>query len=533
LGSASEGDEYTVSESTRFLASWVRLYTITFSAGVGSGTPPEPQKGTAGTVITLPGQGDMTAPEGMAFDGWTDTDSGNIYEEGARYTVSTRDRTFMARWARFYTITFSSGEGSGTPPEPLEGRMDGSITLPGQEGMTPPDRTSFSGWRDDSSSRTYEAGSSYRVSADTTLTAYWEPWIPQGVYIGVISFAGGVTAITPAGGQSSKNDSTLYYLDQSGKSDLNNRLNSRYNQSTEGGTALYYAVHKALANLTEAEPVFSNDAVQSINLITFTDGLDNGSFGASNTNPIDGKSGVISTEYAAYIKEQIGSRTIGGVPITAYSIGVQGSDVQDVAAFNTTLSSIASADGNVSTLTSIDELHDKFTEIASSVNIDSAVNFRMVTTQNDPGTVIRMTFDNAANAEAATRYIDGTLAYDSATGRWSLTNIQYSSSLASESGAEIRGVVSGDTVSFTFKEISGYDPRTDTAKQWTKAPGSSSWQINSEYSASGSADTTVDTMFVYLVLDASTSLNSSQITQIRTAVNSFIDTLYDRTHPTY
>jgi hypothetical protein len=120
-----------------------------------------------------------------------------------------------------------------------------------------------------------------------------------------------------------------------------------------------------------------------------------------------------------------------------------------------------------------------------------------------------MTFDGAATTESATRYIEGTLAYDNATSKYSLTDIKYSSGITSTSGTTITGVGSGSTVSFTFKEITGYDPRTDTAKQWLKTPTSSSWQINSEYSASGSADTTVDTMFVYLVLDASTSLNST------------------------
>jgi uncharacterized protein YaiE (UPF0345 family) len=210
-----------------------------------------------------------------------------IYQAGDSYTV-TGNSTFTAQWSELYTITFSEGEGSGTPPEYLEATWGKVITLPGQGSMTAPDRSDFSGWKTQDNYGIYQAGDSYTVTGNSTLTAQWEAWIPQGVYIGVISFVGGVTAITPAQ-QGGRNDSTLYYLDQSGKSDFTSRLNSHYERASESGTALYYAVHKALANLTKAGPMFSKDAIQSINLITFIDGLDNGSFGASNANPIDGK----------------------------------------------------------------------------------------------------------------------------------------------------------------------------------------------------------------------------------------------------
>ncbi|MDR2071575.1 MAG: hypothetical protein LBP81_09205, partial [Treponema sp.] len=188
------------------------------------------------------------------------------------------------------------------------------------------------------------------------------------------------------------------------------------------------------------------------------------------------------------------------------------------------------------TLTDFSGLEAKLKEIADGIEISSEINFTMQTTQNDPGTVIRMTFDITSTtpsaAASSTRYIEGTLAYDNATKEWSLTNITYSPGISSESGAVIAGTASGSNVSFIFRNLSGYDPKTDTAKQWIKASTSSSWQINSEYNASGSTDTTAETMLVYLVLDASTSLQDSQITQIRTAVNSFIDTLYNRVHAT-
>jgi hypothetical protein len=97
----------------------------------------------------------------------------------------------------------------------------------------------------------------------------------------------------------------------------------------------------------------------------------------------------------------------------------------------------------------------------------------------------------------------------------------------SSSGTSITGTVNGSNIEFLFRNIEGYDAANDTVQQWTKPPeGSTSWQRNSEYDVAGS--TTTSTVFVQLILDASTSLEDSQITQIRNAVDQFIEILYDR-----
>jgi hypothetical protein len=80
--------------------------------------------------------------------------------------------------------------------------------------------------------------------------------------------------------------------------------------------------------------------------------------------------------------------------------------------------------------------------------------------------------------------------------------------------------------------MSGYTPATDEsrAKQWTMAPSTATWQVNSEYSISGATDTQVEkrSAIIYLVLDASTSLSATQIGQIRTAAIGFINSIYSR-----
>jgi fibronectin type 3 domain-containing protein len=71
-------------------------YTVSFDPGEGSGTPPPNQTVNAGTGITLPGQGSMTAPDGKIFSGWT-TANGLFYAAAASYTVNA-NTAFTAQW---------------------------------------------------------------------------------------------------------------------------------------------------------------------------------------------------------------------------------------------------------------------------------------------------------------------------------------------------------------------------------------------------------------------------------------------------
>jgi hypothetical protein len=327
--------------------------------------------------------------------------------------------------------------------------------------------------------------------------------------------------------------SKLYYLNNAGKTDLDNSL-AHYSRSGAIGTALYYGVHKALANLKADEARFSNETVHSVNVITFTDGLELGtSAGLSNSSPIAGKSGLGVAAYAEYIKTQIGERTIGGTSIDAYSIGVKGSDVSDDTAFNTTLSNLASDDvKNVHQLTNTSALTTTLNTIATSLDVNIKRNFRMVTTQGETGALIRMTFDGAAlaDANASTSYIEGKLAYSG--GKYSLADITASSGITFDNDTAIEGALIGaSTVSFAFNNIEGCDLQPAKIKQWIKLPDAAAWQGNSEYVATDSTEIDMDTMLVYLVLDASSSLDASQIGDIRDAVKAFITALYNRANP--
>jgi uncharacterized repeat protein (TIGR02543 family) len=111
------GASYTISGNITLYAKWnaIPQYTITFSINGGSGTTPASQTVNAGTVITLPDQGDLSRT-GYSFGGWNTASNGNgtNYDAGSSYTVE-GTRTLYAKWNPIqYTVSFDANGGSGT-----------------------------------------------------------------------------------------------------------------------------------------------------------------------------------------------------------------------------------------------------------------------------------------------------------------------------------------------------------------------------------------------------------------------------------
>jgi fibronectin type 3 domain-containing protein len=370
-----------------------------------------------------------------------------------------------------------------------------------------------------------EGAQSESVSASTISEA--EDTRIEGVYIGIIPFAG------------TANDLGLVRLNAAGRRTLVNQLNSSYNTSAQSGTALFYAVHTALANLKSRETRYPPD-LESVNVVTFTDGLDNGSTGISALTPIEKQVFESESEYTTYLSGEISGRTIADKSITAYSVGIRGADVTDSSRFENDLENLASQ-GNSRILTDFGNLQTTFQGIADNLQITqtASTTFTMKTTLLSSGAKVRMTFDitgkNASEAEASSKYIEGTI---SRTGTgddmvYTFNDIRYAGGLGSDLGAgPITGAINGTEVSFVFTGVTGYDPSTDEsrAKQWTKAPGATAWQVNSEYSVTGATNTEIDSLssIIYLVLDSSTSLNQTQIGQIMSAAIAFINSLYSQ-----
>jgi len=88
-----------------------KKFTITYSAGTGTGTPPtDDTKYGVGDKVTVKGQGEMTAPSGTpTFTGWntaaTPTATSTAVAVGGEYTVVASDAdatgviTLYAQWS--------------------------------------------------------------------------------------------------------------------------------------------------------------------------------------------------------------------------------------------------------------------------------------------------------------------------------------------------------------------------------------------------------------------------------------------------
>jgi hypothetical protein len=354
----------------------------------------------------------------------------------------------------------------------------------------------------------------------------------SGVYIGIISFAANAEDVT--GGE-------LVYLDSEGKDKLSEILDNDYKKASVQGTALYYAVHKALANLSLNQSKFPAD-VDSVNLLTFTDGIDNNSTSVA-LEPIETEDfgEKFASDYLAYDKEQIANREVAGRPITAYATGVKGADVGDSDGFTAALQDLASDEANYFELPDFEQANVKFTDIANDLTIlTKKVTFTVKTPSYPVGTKVRITFDvpqdsNATeDAEGSQNYLEGEVAVKSR--KYILTNITYGGDVNCSTvpaNASVNGVLDGTEVGYTFVDLKGFDPDIDdkaTVKQWGKNSGASNWQVNSEYVVDGSTETitTHKSVVVYLILDSSSSLSEDDVSGVREAAKQFVQTIYDK-----
>jgi fibronectin type 3 domain-containing protein len=181
------GTTFTVNGNTSFVAQWTSAssttYTISFTTGEGGGTAPASQTLTYGTSITLPDQGNMTAPTGKTFDGWTT--GYQDYAAGATIPVL-GNTVFTAQWtseSSGYTISFTTGDGTGTPPASQKVAHGTDITLPGKGDMIAPTGKTFAGWKNGDTTK--QAGESFTVYGPANLIAQWavEPIDPAKTYV--------------------------------------------------------------------------------------------------------------------------------------------------------------------------------------------------------------------------------------------------------------------------------------------------------------------------------------------------------------
>ena len=358
-----------------------------------------------------------------------------------------------------------------------------------------------------------------------------EEVLEEGLYIGLLSFDSKMHELTDK----------FVKLDKSGtgKYKLKSILETEYKPATKDGTLLYYAVHKALNKLKSQEATFPKKT-QSCNIITFTDGLDVGSTNpALWTEPIDGQDygDKDGKEYLKWLHDRLEEVKVKGQPVTASAYGVQGKDIEteeDIADFKNNIKQLKTANGKAVTKDSFDELGDEFGKIAKDLTIvtnHTSFDLLIVPPTSGSGTVYKMTFDNigtsSSNADNSAVYFTGTYDYDKSTKTYTLKDIQYSGITCSQTS--ITGTQNDGVVKFHFDDfnLNSGTIIKDYIQQWYKAKDATTWRRNSEYEQGNTTTTNVEkhSAIIYLVLDSSKSLSSSDVDKVRKAAKDFIDTL--------
>jgi len=356
--------------------------------------------------------------------------------------------------------------------------------------------------------------------------------VKDGIYIGIIVFGPEAEDIT---------DGTPVYLDQQGEgmAKLNRLLETKYQRTTSIGTALFYSAHLALANMKLAESKIPRRDLANVTLFTFTDGWDVSSAGRSlpaindpgNVNSLVFKQKPINL-YRDFVKGEIDNRKINGQSITGRIVAVKGDDVTDYEAFKDALRYLASdpTEKFVREEREMDGLNGVFRGIADEiVNAWTQTSFTIITPEFPPETRVRMTFapENARNPQNARYYIEGEVTVRN--GQDYLTNIRYGGGIRSNvpQGGEIRGTSGKSSVSYNFPIFEGYPLNNANIKQWYILAGNRIWQENSEYNSAGASQRNVEkhNALIYLVLDRSSSIKTTDVPKVQLAAKEFIGIL--------
>ena len=279
------------------------------------------------------------------------------------------------------------------------------------------------------------------------------------------------------------------------------------------GTLLYYAVDHALDMLQNQS--FPSQ-VGSVNLITFTDGLDQGSLMMNGNYSTD-------QQYLDAVSNRISEMRVKGLPLTAYSLGLRGSDVTDYQQFQSNLKKIASSADKAFEVSNMSAVRERLRNISDqivSISNKQIVSLKIPGQSN--GTLIRFTFDGSS-ATNSSMYIEGTFNLADR----SLRNVSYHG-LKAENGGTVQGKQDGIFVTFTFTGMQREDGNglipTGSIRQYYKSPTSTNWQENSEFTPANNTQTSVTHYgtVIMLVLDCSNSLGS-QFSDMKSYANDFID----------
>ena len=324
----------------------------------------------------------------------------------------------------------------------------------------------------------------------------------EGLYLGIVGFNSNLYTMP------------LGLLNQDTKHTFENFIDDLVMQN---GTILYHAVNTGINSLTSAR---IPENLINVSIVTFTDGLDQGSYVEGGYNS--------GNEYLSAVNNRIMNDLIGGTNISAYSIGVRGSDVNDVESFRNNLKKLSSDPvHNVFEVNSMNEASEMFADIAKQLyNQSMYYNITLKLPAQEPNTKIRFTFDNVSDANDSQCYIEGI--YIRNNGKGQLTDLVYVG-MESMASSVITATSEGIFDVFAFRnltDLNGNQMGTENVKLWSWIESNTSWQLNSEFTPSGNTVIINEykSAMIMLVLDCSSSLGADFV-KMKTAANQFIETL--------
>ena len=332
-----------------------------------------------------------------------------------------------------------------------------------------------------------------------------DPEDDSGIYMGVTSFNTTLKTLP------------IQRLSDSSKNTFFDFINGL---QMDNATLLYYAVEKSIDAL--GNPSYPDNLSNAI-LITFTDGLDQGSL-AMNPAPKNWRN------YATQLHTKINKTKIQGLPLKAYTIGLKSADVLDDEQFMFNLTQLASDDSKAHPVTNIAEVENELTKIYEELNRQTSKRIISITVpMMSDGDKYRLTLDGtnaSSSAKESKRWIQGTFSIDD----YSLNGIEYYG-ISSTSGTKVKGSLNGLYLTFTFDDCRDetgnvLDIKDEDIDEWIYIPSRDDWQHNVEMMREGviKVEDIKTSAAIMFALDASKSLGD-QFPALKTTATNFIQRL--------
>ncbi len=173
----ADSDLFTISSNETLYATWTPVFTLTFNANDGSGTPAETtQVGSGATTLNA----NAFSRNGYSFGGWNTLagGGGTAFANGDSLSLSSNTTLYAVWVANSFTVTFDANDGSGTPAQTSQ--MGSGVTALNANTFIR-NGYSFAGWNTISggAGTAYaDSFATYALNASTVLYAQWQAVTP-------------------------------------------------------------------------------------------------------------------------------------------------------------------------------------------------------------------------------------------------------------------------------------------------------------------------------------------------------------------